>query len=109
MGRRQVAAAYAISGYVLRLPVLAWLLGRLGPVSSVDFMLVQGLFLLSALAAWVCYRLLPDMLTGNSPFIALASAICLNYGLALLLALLLRQPRQVLLDILSKGMGAIGR
>ncbi|WP_026616978.1 lipopolysaccharide biosynthesis protein [Ensifer aridi] len=104
-----VAAAYAISGYVLRLPVLAWLLGRLGPVSSVDFMLVQGLFLLSALAAWVSYRLLPDTLTGNSPFIALASAICLNYGLALLLALLLRQPRQVLLEVLSKGMGAIRR
>lgn len=104
-----VAAAYAVSGYILRVPVLAWLLGRLGPVSAADFLLVQGLFLLSALAAWIGYRLLPEMLTGGSDLLALASAVCLNYGLALLLALALRQPRQVLLDILSKGVGAIRR
>ncbi|MCA1404290.1 lipopolysaccharide biosynthesis protein [Ensifer sp. IC3342] len=104
-----VAAAYAISGYILRVPVLAWLLQRVGPVSAMDFLYVQGLFLISALAAWICYRLLPEVLTGSSDILALASAICLNYGLALVFALALRQPRKVLLETLSKAIGAIRR
>ncbi|MDK1493482.1 lipopolysaccharide biosynthesis protein [Sinorhizobium sp. 7-81] len=104
-----VAAAYAVSGYVLRVPVLAWLLQRVGPVSAIDFLYVQGLFLVSALAAWICYRMLPEALTGSSDFLALASAICLNYGLALIFALALRQPRKVLFDVLSKAMSAIRR
>jgi O-antigen/teichoic acid export membrane protein len=104
-----VAAAYAISGYVLRVPVLAWLLQRLGPVSAIDFLFVQGLFLLSALAAWIGYRMLPEALTGASDILALASAVCLNYGLALAFALALRQPRKVLFEILSKVMSALRR
>ncbi|AWM29202.1 MAG: lipopolysaccharide biosynthesis protein [Sinorhizobium fredii] len=104
-----VAAAYAISGYVLRVPVLAWLLQRVGPVSARDFLYVQGLFVVSALAAWFGYRLLPAAVTGSSDLLALACAVCLNYGLALLFALALRQPRQVLFGILSKGMSAVRR
>jgi PST family polysaccharide transporter len=104
-----VAAAYAISGYLLRVPVLAWLLQRVGPVSARDFLYVQGLFLVSALAAWIGYRLLPIALTGSSDIVALALAICLNYGLALLFALALRAPRQVLFEILTKGLGAVRR
>lgn len=102
-----VAAAYAISGYVLRVPVLAYLLQRLGPVSAIDFLLVQGLFLGSALTAWLGYRLLPDVLTGRSDLGALASALVLNYGLALVFALALRQPRKVLCGILAKAIGAL--
>lgn len=102
-----VAAAYAVSGYILRLPVLAWLLQRLGPVSAGDFLLVQGLFLGSALVAWLGYGQLPEALTDTSDIVALASAICLNYAAALVFALALRQPRQVLIDVLKRGLSAL--
>ncbi len=104
-----VAAAYAISGYILRLPVLAGLLQRVGPVSGRDFILVQSLFLLSALLAWGGYKLLPDTITGGSDLLAVTSAVCLNYGLALLFALALPQPRDVLSDLVGKATDAIRR
>ncbi|MBP2234151.1 PST family polysaccharide transporter [Sinorhizobium kostiense] len=104
-----LAAAYAVSGYILRLPVLAWLLQRLGPVSAGDFLLVQGLFLGSALVAWLGYGQLPESLTGTSDTLALGSAICLNYAVALVFAFALRQPRQVLLDVLKRGLSALRR
>ncbi|HXV28915.1 MAG TPA: lipopolysaccharide biosynthesis protein [Sinorhizobium sp.] len=104
-----VAAAYAISGYLLRLPALAWLLQRLGPVSATDFLCVQSLFLGSAALAWGAYRLLPDALTGGPDLLALASALVLNYGLALVFAAALRAPRHVLLDVVTRGFGALRR
>ncbi|ASY65353.1 GumJ protein (plasmid) [Sinorhizobium sojae CCBAU 05684] len=102
-----VAAAYAVSGYLLRVPVLAWLLQRLGPVSAGDFLLVQSLFLGSALVAWLGYGLLPKALTGTSDILALGSAIALNYAVALVFALALSPPRQVLLDVFKRGLSAL--
>ncbi|RVC60488.1 lipopolysaccharide biosynthesis protein, partial [Mesorhizobium sp. M4B.F.Ca.ET.088.02.2.1] len=86
-----VAAAYAISGYVLRVPVLAVLVHRVGPVTASDFLIMQGLFIVSSLLAWLAYLGLPASLTAQSDLLAVALALCLNYGLALVLMLILPQ------------------
>lgn len=91
-----VAAAYAISGYVLRVPVLAVLVHRVGPVTAGDFLIMQGLFIVSSLLAWLAYLGLPASLTGQSGLLAVALALCLNYGLALVLMLILPQSRKML-------------
>jgi O-antigen/teichoic acid export membrane protein len=91
-----VAAAYAISGYVLRVPVLAVLVHRVGPVTAGDFLIMQGLFIVSSLLAWLAYLGLPASLTGQSGVLAVALALCLNYGLALVLMLILPQSRKML-------------
>jgi len=91
-----VAAAYAISGYVLRVPVLAVLVHRVGPVTAADFLIMQGLFIVSSLLAWLAYLGLPASLTGQSGLLAVALALCLNYGLALVLMLILPQSRKML-------------
>ncbi|TIX15825.1 MAG: lipopolysaccharide biosynthesis protein [Mesorhizobium sp.] len=91
-----VAAAYAISGYVLRVPVLAVLVHRVGPVTASDFLIMQGLFIVSSLLAWLAYLGLPASLTAQSDLLAVALALCLNYGLALVLMLILPQSRRML-------------
>ena len=58
-GATGVAAAYAISGYVLRIPVLAVLMQRTGPVSAYDFLLPQILFMISSFVMWAIFNV-PD-------------------------------------------------
>jgi O-antigen/teichoic acid export membrane protein len=103
-----VAAAYAISGYVLRVPVLAVLVHRVGPVTAGDFLIMQGLFIVSSLLAWGAYLALPDTLIGQSNLLALALATGLNYGLALVLMLVFRQPRRMLFStfaVIARNIG----
>lgn len=99
-----VAAAYAISGYVLRIPVLAVLLHRVGPVTAGDFLTVQGLFVVSALLAWLAFQSLPGALIG-ADLIAIAIALVLNYTIAFILALLLPQSRKALATTLYRILG----
>lgn len=101
-----VAAAYAISGYILRIPVLAALLHRVGPVSAWDFLTPQLLFIASALAAWACYHALPQPWLAWD-IVAIAVALALNYGIALVLMLLLPNSRQALLAALDRVRAAI--
>lgn len=90
-----VAAAYAISGYVLRVPVLAVMLQRVGPVSAMDFLSMQALFLVSSLLAWLGYHWLEQNGQLSSGIIAIAASLVLNYGLAFILAMLLPSSRKV--------------
>ncbi|MEK1891394.1 MAG: lipopolysaccharide biosynthesis protein [Phyllobacterium sp.] len=106
-GAAGVAAAYAISGYVFRVPVLAVLVQRVGPVSAVDVLLVQGLFIVSSLFAWLGYWLLPLSLTAHSDLIAITLALLLNYAIALALMLILPQSRNALVAVLSRIAGNI--
>ncbi|MER8499809.1 lipopolysaccharide biosynthesis protein [Mesorhizobium sp. M0904] len=99
-----VAAAYAISGYVLRVPVLAVLVHRVGPVTAADFLIMQGLFIVSSLLAWSVYRELPASLTGQSDLLAVVLAVALNYSIGLILMLALRQSRSALFTTLSSAM-----
>jgi len=96
-GATGVAAAYAISGYVLRVPVLAILLQRVGPVTGWDFLSIQGLFLASSLLAWLGYdALAKSKLLVEDVWLAVA-AVFLNYGAALVLALIFPASRRSLL------------
>ena len=97
-----VAAAYAISGYILRVPVLAVLVQRVGPVTAIDILLVQGLFIVSSLLAWFAYWLLPLSLIARSDFLAIILAVLLNYAFAFILMLLLPQSRSALSAAWSK-------
>lgn len=98
-----VAAAYAISGYVLRVPVLAVLVHRVGPVTAADFLVMQGLFIASSLLAWLTYHWLPASLTGQSDLLAVFLAVGLNYGIGLILMLALPQSRRALSTTLSNA------
>src|SRR5262249_43568679 len=97
-----VAAAYAISAYVLRLPVLAVVVQRVGPVTAMDVLLMQGLFIFSSLLAWLVYRLLPPGLIAQSDLLAIAIALVLNYAIALAMMLLLPASRLALYGAISK-------
>lgn len=102
-----VAAAYAISGYVLRIPVLAVLLHRIGPVTAADFLIVQALFIVAALVSWGIFRLLPAQMTSGADIVTVAVAIVLNYAIALVLMLLLPQARKALTNALGRIAGAV--
>ncbi len=93
-----VAAAYAISGYVLRLPVLAVLMQRVGPVSSLDFLMVQSLLIVAAAVAWIGYGYLPESLVTQSNIVAAASAAVLSYAVALIFMLAVPQSRRALAE-----------
>jgi O-antigen/teichoic acid export membrane protein len=98
-----VAAAYAISGYVLRVPVLAVLVHRVGPVTATDFLLMQGLFIASSVLAWFLYLWLPASLTGQSDLLAVFLALALNYGIGLVFMLAVPQSRRALFTTLSNA------
>ncbi len=102
-----VAAAYAISGYVLRIPVLAVLLNRVGPVTAGDFLVVQALFVVSALVSWGSFRLLPVQMTSGPDLLTVTVAVALNYAVSLVLMLLLPQARKALANALQRITGAI--
>ncbi|SCB27355.1 lipopolysaccharide biosynthesis protein [Rhizobium hainanense] len=90
-----VAAAYAISGYIL-LPFLAAQLHRVGPVTAFDFLLMQALFLTSSAIAWLPYHALVRSLGTSSDLVTIAIAVVCNYAIALILVSLLPQSRRIL-------------
>ena len=102
-----VAAAYAISGYVLRLPVLAAMVRRTGPVSAFDFLLAQSLYIGSSLLAWFAFRSLPAALTGSNDLLAIVMAVALSYLLAALVTLLVPWSRSMAWDVIRKFVGVI--
>lgn len=102
-----VAAAYALSGYVLRNPVLAVLIHRVGPVSAFDFLLVQSLFVVSAILAWLAFRALPEALTNGNAILSIATAVLVSYGIALALALAVPQSRNALMHSMRNVLGSI--
>lgn len=102
-----LAAAYAISGYVLRVPALAVLMHRTGPVSAWDFLLLQFLYVGSSLAAWAAVALVPDFFVRPSDLLTVVLVTALNYGLAALLTLAVPQSRQVAVSVCRKLADAI--
>jgi hypothetical protein len=75
---------------------------RVGPVTAMDVLLVQGLFIVSSLLAWLVYWLLPLSLIARSDFLAVILAVLLNYAFAFVLMLLLPQSRSALSAAWSK-------
>ncbi|WP_432286141.1 lipopolysaccharide biosynthesis protein [Aminobacter sp. BA135] len=91
-----VAAAYAISGYALRLPVLAVMIGRTGPVTALDFLMVQGLLIIAAAMTWLTYDYLPAALIAQSNIVAAITAAALSYAVALAFMVAVPQSRRAL-------------
>lgn len=91
-----VAAAYAISGYALRLPVLAVMIGRAGPVTALDFLMVQGLLIIAAAVTWLAYDHLPAALIAQSNIVAAITAAALSYAVALAFMVAVPQSRRAL-------------
>lgn len=106
-GATGVAAAYAISGYLLRIPVLAVLMQRTGPVSAYDFLLPQILFVISSFVMWAIFKSLTDFFVSPSDIVTVMMVTILSYALAGLLALALPQPRRIATTILGKLAAAL--
>ncbi|MBN9075603.1 MAG: lipopolysaccharide biosynthesis protein [Rhizobiales bacterium 65-79] len=98
-GAAGVAAAYAISGYLLRTPVLAVAVHRVGPVSGYDFALVQFFYVGSSIAAWLLLHFFPGIFLRSSDFADIVVAALLCYGLAVLFTLAVPGPRRMALRI----------
>jgi O-antigen/teichoic acid export membrane protein len=89
-----VAAAYAISGYIQRVPVLAATVHRVGPVSGYDFALVQLFYVASSVVGWAVTRLFPGVFMQSNDLAAIALTVTLCYGLAILFTLAAPTPRR---------------
>jgi O-antigen/teichoic acid export membrane protein len=77
-----IAAAYALSEWVLRSPVSYWYLGRIGPVQTADFWRLQAPLFLAGAVTWLLHRaLIADRLHGLA---AIAVTVTLSYALALI-------------------------
>ncbi|MGN6584983.1 MAG: lipopolysaccharide biosynthesis protein [Rhizobiaceae bacterium] len=102
-----VAAAYAISGYVLRLPVLTAIVQRIGPVSAFDFLLAQALYVGSSILAWLVFRSLPASLARSNDLLAIIVAVALSYLFAAIVTLLVPKSRVMSWIVIRKFLGAI--
>ncbi|RAI03835.1 lipopolysaccharide biosynthesis protein [Acuticoccus sediminis] len=102
-----VAAAYAVSAYALRLPVLLLVVGRLGPVRPMD---LGGIVLLlggAAGASALALPLLADQTGAHGAIATLALAGVLNYALALVAVLAVPSSRRTLLQVAARLRDAI--
>ncbi len=79
-----VAASYAISDYVVRLPVQYWSVGRVGPVSVMDLASIQAPLLVSAGITWVIsHQVLAGSLRLTGPAL-IAATVLVSYALSAL-------------------------
>lgn len=98
-GAAGVAAAYAISGYAIRLPGLAFVVHRIGPVKASDILSIQALFTCSAAASWLACRHFG--IAPSRDLSTLALATVLNYALAISLMMSFPISRNSILSLLG--------
>ena len=101
-GAEGVAASYAVSAYVLRLPLLLVVLDRVGPVRGMDLgamVLVPGA---AALASALALPFLVDLAGSRSDLVTLIVAGVLNYALALAAVLLVPSARRTLVALVQR-------
>ncbi|ORE91496.1 succinoglycan transporter [Stappia sp. 22II-S9-Z10] len=108
-GAEGVAAAYAISAYVLRLPILLIVMDRLGPVRWFDLGGMVALFGVAAVAAAIALPPLREAAGTPGPIPSIALAGVLNYALALAAVMIVPASRRVLLAVISKLAAALAR
>jgi len=91
-----VAAAYAISGYCLRMPSLLYTLHKMGPVKAIDLIKTQTPFLIAAALTWgITTYLFKETLSLRGLPLVLATGV-LSYSLALTCSIFNNQGRQTL-------------
>ncbi len=94
-----MAAAYTISEYAVRLPVLYWIMGRLGPVTAFDYVVVQGPLLLAGAATWgLTHQVFIDRVGLSGLPLIIATGAC-SYLLAFGVSLLHPSGRQILQEV----------
>lgn len=107
-GAEGVAAAYALSAYVLRIPVLLAVIDRLGPVRGRDLGLVLAV---PGAAAGLSALALPTVLeaAGAAPgLVSLILAAALNYGTALAAVAAVPASRRTLMGLAGRVWQASG-
>ena len=77
-----VAAGYTISEYLIRLPAMYWVIGKIGPVTTRDMVLLQFPLLAAAAVTKLIHDLLLRHALGLQGVLMIATTILLAYALA---------------------------
>lgn len=95
-----VACAYAVSEYVLRLPILYFTVERVGPVTALDLIGLQGPLLA---AAGITVLITDEFLraSGLSGIYLIAVTVAISYGLATGFLMLIPRNRAAIQETLS--------
>jgi O-antigen/teichoic acid export membrane protein len=88
-----VAAAYTISDFLVRTPVLYYVIGRMGPVTAGDLLRLQVPPLIAALGTYAIVRWLISDLAHLSGAPRIAAALVISYSLTLALIALRKEGR----------------
>lgn len=91
-----LAAAYAITAYTLRIPVLVAVLHRIGPVRAGDFAAILLVFGAAAGLSWTALEFLVKPLLAGHNLGTLVAAGAINYIFALACVLTYKPSREVL-------------
>lgn len=101
-GAEGVAAAYAISAYVLRVPVLLAVLDRLGPVRGRDVGLILGVLGVAAVAGALAVPPVLEAAGRPGAFATLLLAACVHYAVALAVVAAVPTSRRTLLGLAQR-------
>lgn len=96
-----VAASYAISGLLIRTPLLFWYIGRSGPVRTLDFYTACKPGAIVALVIAFClysFRLLFEI---QNPYIGLTASLIFTIAMGFITLLLFPSGRRALRDMQS--------
>jgi O-antigen/teichoic acid export membrane protein len=96
-----VAASYAISGLVIRTPLLLWYIGRTGPIRTADFYLTCIPAATASIAVAVSLVGMRYWSGIDDPFIGLAASLVLTLVAGLSVLLLIPSGRRALRDLRS--------
>ena len=96
-----LAAAYAVSGYVLRVPLYYFVVARVGPITKRDLAAIQLPMLVAAAATWltVTYVLRPQLEITGFTLVVLSGVCSLLYTTLCMAAV--REGRDVLRESLA--------
>lgn len=77
-----LAAAYAISGYVLRIPLVIWALHRIGPIKAWELSSILVVLGVAAGLSWALVPMLRAIAVPNPALFTFSGAVVVNYLLA---------------------------
>ena len=99
-GATGVAAAYALSGLVVRLPAIVWQVGRSGPVSAKDILVLAAPYAGSALVSLAAWQLILQFLPATA-LLSLATTAVVIFGTFVGTISLTRAGRSAIFEALA--------
>lgn len=102
-GATHVAAAYALSGICLQVPLLLWLAGRRGPITSADLRQVSYAGVIGAVATMLTTLTARGCFTISTPLLGLAVTAPLAAAGCIASYLLIPKTRLAVLDAYALG------